>query len=207
MPKQGLHAHVILDRSGSMESCRESTVSAFNEYVTSLRNEKGIKPRISLTQFDTDGIDRLRKREKVKQTRELTVDEYQPRSMTPLLDAVGRTVMTMRSEAKEGERQAVVILTDGLENASREWTRDRLRALLDEVQEKLGWLVIFLGADQDAFAEGATFGTVAMNTASYSTRNMAQTMAAAGRATMSYARSGVRADAAFTADERKQMTK
>jgi hypothetical protein len=198
-----LYAHVVLDRSGSMQSCASDTVGGYNAYCESLPGSA----RVSLTTFDSVSIDLVR--DAVTPTAgKIAAEEFVPRGSTPLLDAVGRTVADATVRSKGYDRVALVVLTDGLENASREFTRERLSALLKEKQEKDGWLVIYLGANQDAWAVGQAFGTVAANTMSYDTKNMKESLASVGAATARYAEAPSpqvgRAQAAFTPAERSR---
>jgi Mg-chelatase subunit ChlD len=203
MSKKRVHAHILLDRSGSMEECRDSTISAFNEYVNTLRADADISARVSLTLFDDQSIDLVFDRQKAKDMPKLTKETFVPRGMTPLNDAIGKTADRIDKETlREGENVAFVILTDGLENASREYSREAVRKLLDRVQKEKNWLVIYLGANQDAFAEGAARGTVAANTMTFDVAQMPQAVGAAARSTKAYARMASPAAAAFTEAER-----
>jgi len=203
MSKKKLYAHILLDRSGSMEECRDSTISAFNEYVNTLRSDADISARVSLTLFDDQGIDLVFDRQKPRDMPKLTGDIFVPRGMTPLNDAIARTAQAIeKAELREGENVAFVILTDGLENASREYSRDAVRKLLARLQKEKNWLVIYLGANQDAFAEGAARGTVAGNTMTFDVAEMPAAVGAAARSSMAYAHSASPALAAFTETER-----
>ena len=153
-----LYAHVILDRSGSMHDCAADAVGGYNAYVTKLPTTA----RVSLTLFDTDGIDLVRDAVEPVAAR-LTDDEYVPRSTTPLYDAVGRTIADVEKRSKGFDRVALVILTDGLENASREFTREDILKSLTRKQEQHGWLVVYLGANQDAWEVGQKFGSSSPN--------------------------------------------
>lgn len=203
MTKKRLYAHVILDRSGSMETSRDITIDAFNEYVNGLAADENISARVSLTIFDDQSIDLIRDNIKAKLCAKLDRDSYRPRGMTPLFDAIGKTVAKVDAEARrEGEKVVLVILTDGQENASHEYSKDAIKKLFDGRQKDKGWLVLFLGANQDAFAEGGHIGTYAGNTMNFSTANVGASMKAAARSSMAYAGSGSLAAAAFTDDER-----
>lgn len=205
MTKKRLYAHVLLDRSGSMESCRKSTIDAFNEYVAGLAADDAVSARVSLTLFDDAGIDLIHDNVKAKEAPKLTTETYVPRGMTPLNDAIGKTVAKIDAETRrEGENVALVILTDGLENASKEFSKDAVKKLLEGRQKDKNWLVIYLGANQDAFAEGAARGMAAASTMTFDTKNLNATMKAATRSTMSYAATGSLSAATFTDDERKK---
>jgi len=203
MSKKRLYAHVLLDRSGSMETCRDATVSAFNEYVNSLRMDGNVSARVSLTLFDDQSIDLIYDRRKPSETPALTNDVFVPRGMTPLNDAIASTARSMeRADLRDGESTALVILTDGLENASREYSREAIRKLLDRLQAEKNWLVLYLGANQDAFAEGAARGVDARHSLAFDTENVRQAVGAAAQATMRYAAAARPAAAAFSESER-----
>lgn len=203
MSQKRLYAHILLDRSGSMEECRESTISAFNEYVNTLHMDKDIAARVSLTLFDGLSIDLVFDREKASDMPKLTGETFVPRGMTPLNDAIGKTVARIDKETLlEGENVALVILTDGLENASREYSRDAVRKLLERVQKEKNWLVIYLGANQDAFAEGAARGIAAAQSMAFDVDRVPEAVSAVGRSTLAYARMASPEAAAFTPAER-----
>lgn len=203
MPKKktDLTVHVVLDRSGSMMLVKDDTIGAFNSYVSSLAKDAP-NSKLSLTIFDSQSVDTIVLNRPIADVEPLTGDTYQPRASTPLYDAVGK-VVGLLDEAKGGNK-ALIILTDGQENASREYTKDAVKKLLDERQEKKNWLVLYLGANQDAFAEGAKFGTQSATTLNYDTKNMAATMSVAAASTARYAVGGSRSAASFTAAERKR---
>lgn len=205
MSRKRLHAHILLDRSGSMEECRDATISAINEYVGTLHADPAVSARISLTLFDSEGIDLLHDRAKPRDVPRLTRQSFVPRGMTPLNDAIGRTVAEIaRTPPRPDERVAFVILTDGLENASKEYSREAVRRLLESVQKDRNWLVIYLGANQDAFAEGAARGMAAATTMDFDTQRVGAAIGAVARATKVFAETGSPAAAAFTPAERAQ---
>ncbi|HEX5631336.1 MAG TPA: vWA domain-containing protein [Acidimicrobiia bacterium] len=171
--KPPVHFSVVLDRSGSMASIADDIVGGFNEYLVRQQAEPG-EARVTLIQFDgqdpfevlVDGLD-------VKQVRPLTRESYQPRGNTPLFDAVGRMIARIDTDlahrkryAMPAEDQVVVVITDGLENASREHDRASIFALVEQKRTE-GWVFVFLGADQDAYAEGTRMGVVGTNTAQW----------------------------------------
>lgn len=206
MTKKRLYVHVVLDRSGSMTACLDSTISAFNEYVNSLR-QGDASVRLSLTFFDSQSIDLIHDNLKAKDVPLLTKAVYIPRSMTPLNDAIGVTVARIDAQQRrEGENVALVILTDGLENASREYTKEAIKATLAARQADKKWLVIYLGANQDAWAEGAARGTMSANTMSFDTANVGAAVEAVARSSMAYAATGNAEMSGFTAGERAKAT-
>jgi Mg-chelatase subunit ChlD len=204
MSKKRLYAHILLDRSGSMEECRDSTISAFNEYVNTLRADDAVSARVSLTLFDDQSIDLVFDKERAGEMPKLTKETFVPRGMTPLNDAIGKTAATIDKEnLLDGENVAFVILTDGLENASKEYSPHAVKKLLERVQKEKNWLVIYLGANQDAFAEGATRGAVAGNTMLYDADLVEEAVGAAALSSLRYAKAASPRAAAFTEAERK----
>src|SRR5262249_36614157 len=133
--KTPFYAYILLDRSGSMESCRDITIDAFNEYVMGLRRSDEFDARLTLTTFDSTSIDTLSHAEAAKSFLELTRQTYVPRASTPLLDAIGHAVADMdKITPRADEKIALVILTDGHENASTEHTKETIRKLLADRQ-------------------------------------------------------------------------
>ena len=157
MSKQRVYLALRLDRSGSMKTHKAETISAVNAYVDKTKEQ--FKGRFTLTQFDSEGIDIVHDGIKIKDVPPLTEETYQPRSMTPLLDAIGRTVTKMETDGFDNV--IFCIITDGLENASHEWKLANVRQLLEEKRNKHGWQVSYLGANVDAFGEGAALGIAA----------------------------------------------
>ena len=201
--KNRTYAHIICDMSGSMSSCRDETVQAINSYVAELAADKDLSSRVSLTTFNSVDRTLLRNRQSARKWQPLESHHFVPAGMTPLLDAVGQTVTVMREEKlRKGERVVVVILTDGLENMSRIWRAADVRQLLEKVQKKLDWLVVFLGANQDAWAEGARIGTQSGTTMDYNPRHISDTMAAVSRGTRSHSHGASAQSIEFTDDER-----
>lgn len=208
MNKSPLYAHILLDRSGSMESCRDTTIDAFNEYVMGLRRSDDVDARLSLTIFDSASIDLLQHAEPARTFMELSRQNYVPRASTPLLDAIGHAVAeTDKVELRPGEKVALVILTDGLENASREHTKDSIRKLLTDRQENKGWLVTFLGADVDAFAEAGAIGISRGKYLSLKKGKLRQSMQFAAASQARYTQTGDIDAADFTDEERSEADK
>jgi Mg-chelatase subunit ChlD len=130
--------------------------------------------------------------------------ELQPRGMTALLDAIGRTVTEVREHidslppAKTPDEVVMVILTDGHENASQEFTREQIKTLIEE-RTAAGWKLVFMGADQDAFTVAAGMGIRAGSTLSYASKHTTASFAAAGSMVARGTESGLYA---FSGDER-----
>lgn len=148
------HLNVIflLDESGSMSSCKDQTISGFNEYIQTLQKEKK-KINVSLTKFSSTNVNIVYSNVPISKVSLLTNDSYSPSGDTPLYDAIGRTV----NQDKENKKTLFIILTDGEENASKEYHRDDIVNLIKE-QEKTGWSFVYLGADQNAWGHAQHLG-------------------------------------------------
>ena len=134
---------VVLDRSGSMASVLDDTIGGFNTFLEEQKGAQG-RARLTLTQFDNE-YDIVHERRDVREVEPLTRATYIPRGTTALLDAVGRTVTSVRArialdDASEQPWKVVfVIITDGQENASREFNRAQVFELIREQEKEAGW--------------------------------------------------------------------
>jgi len=163
---------VILDKSGSMESVLDSTISGFNEYLTTLKKTQG-NMRFSLTLFDTDSIDTPYVNVPVKNVKPLNKDTYIPKAMTPLYDAVVNSVEELYKSVQDKKMAVVVvIMTDGEENSSKQHDEKCVRELVEKLQKKGNWTFTYMGANQDAWANAAKYGIAAGNTMSWASNNV-----------------------------------
>lgn len=161
--KKGLTELVfILDRSGSMAGLESDTIGGFNGMLKKQRQVEG-EAIVTTVLFD-DRYELLHDRIRLDGVPALTGEEYYVRGCTALLDAVGQTIRKITgvqkntAEAHRAEKVIFVITTDGLENASREYSYEQVRNLIKEEQEKYGWEFLFLGANMDAVSEGDRLG-------------------------------------------------
>lgn len=146
----------ILDRSGSMSGLEKDTVGGYNGLITKQREVEG-DVRISTLLFDHD-LEWLHDRTSIHEVRTLTEKEYYVRGTTALLDAIGYGIQKMKTIQKnEDVKVLVVITTDGMENASKEYTTKSVQQLIS-AQTALGWEFLFLGANIDAVATAQQFG-------------------------------------------------
>lgn len=161
-----VHIAVVLDRSGSMSSIAGDIVGGFNTFLSDQKAEQG-DATITLAQFDDrDPFELLVDRADLRSVHCLDPGKYQPRGCTPLYDAIG-TMIGRLDRSKGDEDVVVVIITDGLENASREFSAARVHGLIND-RRKAGWAFVFLGANQDAYATGADLGMAVSNTSGWS---------------------------------------
>jgi hypothetical protein len=156
--QKGMEVFVLLDRTGSMSGLWEEAVTAVNAYVHELKVD-GARDQITLAAFDAieDGMhfDVLRDAVAIRDWKDVGPDEVWPRGCTPLLDALMRIIT--KAEEVGSEKTAIVVMTDGYENASREVTLADAKAALERVQAR-NWQVNFLGANFNNFAQAENLG-------------------------------------------------
>ncbi|WP_335695504.1 vWA domain-containing protein [Sporosarcina ureae] len=152
----------ILDRSGSMSGLESDTIGGYNGMLEKQKKEEG-QARVTTILFD-DAYELLQDQVDLQAIQSMTSNEYYVRGMTALLDAIGKTILRIshaQKNASDEERARnvlFVITTDGLENASSEFTYDKIRKLIDFHKGEQGWEFIFLGANIDAIATASQFG-------------------------------------------------
>ncbi len=161
--KKGLTELVfILDRSGSMGGLESDTIGGFNAMLEKQKKQEG-EVHITTVLFD-DKYEKIHDRFPIGQVRALTPEDYYVRGCTALLDAIGRTIHQMAlvqkhlPEEERAEKVIFVITTDGLENASREYSRSQIKWMIEQEKETYGWEFLFLGANMDAVKEAGSFG-------------------------------------------------
>ncbi len=161
----------ILDRSGSMAGLEGDTIGGFNAMVEKQKQELG-EALISTVLFDNES-EVIHDRVDIQKIRPMTRDQYYVRGCTALLDAVGGAIHHIGNvhkyarEEDRPEKTLFVITTDGMENASRKYTYEKLKAMIERQKEKYGWEFLFLGANIDAAKEAARFGIQADRAANY----------------------------------------
>lgn len=153
---------IVLDRSGSMESRKEETIGGFNSFLEKQKAEPG-ECVFTLTQFDNeyevvlDGVP-------LGDVLPLTDKTYIPRGFTALLDAIGRTInvadarIAAMPEDQRPSKVLFVVLTDGMENASKEFKKATVFEMIEQRKTKGGWQFVFIGTGQDQIAEGSELG-------------------------------------------------
>lgn len=198
------HDFILLDRSGSMSSLWTEALNSVNGYVKKLSDDK-IDTGVTLATFDKDGnqfkFDVIRDRIIPATWKPVTNEDAGPRGMTPLNDATGRIVAL--AKAGNYDRVAIIIMTDGQENASSELTVAQAKALLDECRGK-NWQVIFLGANFDNAAQAFSYGNAAGQTVQASAQNMGAAMASLSVSRTAYAHTGATMS---VSDEEKRRLK
>ena len=161
----------ILDRSGSMTGLESDTIGGYNSLLAKQKQERG-GAVVTTVLFD-DNFEILHDRISIEGVSPITEKEYFVRGNTALLDAVGKTISKIgnaqkhTSEQMRADKVMVVIITDGMENASKEYSHTSIKKLIKLQKEKYGWEFIFLGANIDAIATAAEFGIDADRAADY----------------------------------------
>jgi len=202
------HDFILLDRTGSMVNLWDEAISSINGYVEKLADDN-IDTGVTLACFDSNGgvstFDILRDRIIPKTWAKVSKTEVQPRGLTPLNDAIGKIVglAKLGYGGVQYDRLALIIMTDGYENASREVNNQQAKALLDECRAK-GWQVIMLGANYDPTAQATVYGVAAQNTSMVLPEKLGAAMTATASMRGAYATTG--ADMSFTDDQRKQFS-
>ena len=161
----------ILDRSGSMAGLEGDTIGGFNAMIEKQKGEEG-EAVVSTVLFD-NACEVIHDRVALEKIEPLTDRQYYVRGCTALLDAVGgaiRHIGNVHKYAREEDRPEktlLVITTDGMENASRRYSYEKVKEMIRRQQEKYGWEFIFLGANIDAAKEAARFGISEDRAANY----------------------------------------
>lgn len=201
---------LVVDRSGSMQTIRTDAEGGINAFIEQQAKEPG-QASLTLVQFDTE-YKFLHAGTPIGE-----VPRYRlvPRGATALLDAVGRAInetgariAQMPEEARPG-LVVFVVMTDGLENSSHEFSKASLREMIKHQQEKYNWQFTFLGADQDAFAEAAAMGMDASGAANFAKHKVGAAYVATGAKIARMRTSRRRGEAvvnAFTKEERDEMS-
>jgi uncharacterized protein YegL len=152
----------ILDRSGSMYGLTEETIAGYNKFIAEQKELPG-EANLTTILFD-DQYDILHDGVPLREIRSITTREYYTRGSTALLDALGKTINTVGQKlahTQEEERPGKVlflVITDGYENASQEFSAKQIRKMVEHQREKYKWEFLFLGANIDAFATASSMG-------------------------------------------------
>jgi hypothetical protein len=168
-PRKALIA-VLLDRSGSMESIKSDTEGGFNAFIAEQRKQPG-EVNVTLAQFDTE-YEVVYANKSVGDVPRL---DLQPRGGTALYDSLGRLITDVGAAlaaTQEDDRPAkviVVVMTDGHENSSTEWTHDAVSSVIRRQERDYSWEFVFLGANMDAVAIGQQLGFAADRSMTYAT--------------------------------------
>lgn len=208
--KDSTHIAVLLDRSGSMNSVKDETISGYNAFIKE-QQEAGDNATLTLVQFDSVGIDTMQEFTPIKAVPDLNGDTFQPRGMTPLLDAMGKTIcgtgkaLEAIPEGNRPDKIVFVVITDGQENASHEFSKLRIKEMIEHQAGKYNWQFIYLGANQDAFAEAKSIGIQMDNAANFVGAAMGAAAAATSSNVANYRRTGRSRSLNYSSRQRARM--
>lgn len=205
---------IVLDRSGSMSAVANDTIGGFNQFLKEQQIPRGDTCLLSLMQFDTE-YEYVHKAVPVANVPPLSHLTFQPRGATALNDAIGKTIAETRARVSDDKTRCLfVIITDGEENSSREYTGEQIKQLIKTQGALPNWDFIFIGANQDAFMTGVMrYGMAGIGktlTASAGAAGMSASFASAssyvsrGRVALSTAEFKSNA---FTAEDREEQVK
>ena len=161
----------ILDRSGSMSGLEGDTIGGFNSLIEKQREQEG-ECFVSVVLFDNES-EVLYDRVKLTNVRKMTRDDYTVRGCTALIDAIGGAIHHIGNIHKYARPEDVpdhtmfVIMTDGMENASRRYSSDKVKQMIQHEKEKYGWEFLFIGANIDAVQTAGRFGIGANRAVNY----------------------------------------
>lgn len=154
---------LILDESGSMKSIEKQAVDSVNETLQSVRSaQKKYEDQehfVSFVTFNSDGIKTVLDRAEALKAEDITHDQFNPACGTPLYDAIGQSVTELKKSITENDKVLVTIITDGYENASKEYNLASVKALTEKLGKE-GWTFAYIGANQDAKAVSNSLGIV-----------------------------------------------
>lgn len=187
----------ILDKSRSMQEVRNSTISGFNEYISTLKEDKKSEYEFTLTLFDTS-VETVIKAKSLKSVKKLDADSYKPNGGTALYDAVCSTILNTKVE---GQKVINVIMTDGEENSSSTYTEKDMRMLIKVLENQGNWTFVYLGANQDSYKAAQKFGFQMGNVSNFNATSlgMSATMRSVASNTMNFsAASGTATNAFFS---------
>jgi Mg-chelatase subunit ChlD len=208
--KDGTHIAVLLDRSGSMGAVKDETISGFN-YFLKEQKAAGANASFTLVQFDSESTDVVHEARPVRDVPNLTGDTYQPRGSTPLLDALGETInsagrtLAAIPERNRPDKVVFVVITDGQENASHKFTKRQVKEMIDHQTEKYNWQFIYLGANQDAFAEAGAMGIAMATAANFDAARMETAFRGTSVNVAQYRKTGQAASLNYSDKQRAEM--
>ena len=158
-PEENLDLIFLIDRSGSMHGSEKDTIGGFNSFIQRER-KKELNTNVTTILFD-DEYEILYERKPIEDVCELTENEYYVRGCTALLDAIGKTITTLNHKIEN--KVLFVIMTDGMENASVEYSKPQIRNIINNHT----WEFIFIGADIDSYSEAGSIGIRKSRVANY----------------------------------------
>lgn len=161
--KKNTNIIFILDRSGSMACVEDETIKSYNDFLSSQRKAKG-NVFVTTVLFD-DKYELLYSKKNICDVKNITKKEYYARGCTALMDAIGKTIVNVDRLIAKDERVLIVIMTDGLENASIEYNKETVKKM---IKKHKNFEFVFLGANIDSYQEGTSIGISRKGIANFS---------------------------------------
>ena len=159
--KQKIYNLIILDASGSMYSIRNEAIAGVVETIQTIRTAQDENAEqeqlLSLVVFNSKHIATVYDRMPITKVPDFNEKDYLPTDCTPLYDAMGNSITNLQRYIDENDNVLVTIISDGYENASREWNHQRVFQLVEDLKKK-NWLFTYIGANQDALAVARDMG-------------------------------------------------
>lgn len=159
--KQKVFNLIILDESGSMSAIEKQAVGGVNETLQTISNAQSEHAEqehfVSFVTFNSNGIRTVMNRKQVEGGKALKWTDYQPNACTPLYDAMGQSINELKGHVNDEDVVLVTIITDGMENASREFCGKDIKKLVSDMKEK-GWVFAYIGTNQDVDAVADSMG-------------------------------------------------
>lgn len=150
---------IILDESGSMMSIYQPALTGVNETLQTIREAQSEHENqshyVSLITFDTGHYNPIYNHTPAGQAKDITQQQYRPSGGTPLYDAMGRAISELRPNVTKDDVVLVTVITDGYENASREYSGKAIKNLVEALKQE-GWVFTYIGANQDVEAVAAS---------------------------------------------------
>ena len=152
---------IILDESGSMQSIKPQAITGLNETLQTIKSAQekfeNQSHYVTLVSFNTNRVKTIYYCCPANQIQELSNNDYQPNACTPLYDAMGVSLTQLMEEVKDEDNVLVTIITDGYENASREYSGKAIFQLIEGLKVK-GWIFTYIGANQDVEKVASSMG-------------------------------------------------
>lgn len=203
---------LLLDRTGSMGSIKSDVIGGVNEFIER-QKRAGDNATFTLVQFDCqDPQEIVCDTKPIQDAPQLTEATYQPRGRTPLLDALGQCIVRTgerlagMAEQNRPDKVVFVIVTDGQENASREYSRTQIKDMVTRQSNDYKWQFVYIGADVDSFAEAGGMGIGRRTSADYDRAKFRQAMGITGHGVASYRATGSAQSLHYSGEDRQKMS-
>jgi uncharacterized protein YegL len=186
-----------------MASKTTDVIGGFNAYIAGLGQEDQVNYLFSLTLFDTQVAYR-HVAIPLSDVKQLDSKSYRPEGNTALNDAIGITVRKVEADQPKVDKVVTVIMTDGEENSSREWTHAAVKSLIEQKEKEGNWTFVFLGAGLDAWDQGRSYGVQMANVAQYSADQYRGAFAIMAAGTNAFSSSPMRRSLRFFTSQSKE---